>query len=299
MKSLENYPYKNIPSISSIITLIKPITWFPPMWAFLCGAVSSSNISFDTSILLLIGLILSGPIVCGMSQAINDWGDQEVDAINEPNRPIPSGRISSGRALFLALALSITGLTLGWSLGEWVFIATILAISCAWVYSVEPFRLKKSGVLGPAVVAFCYEGVPWFTGAAVMIQGFPKIEIIAIASLYAFGAFGIMTLNDFKALKGDTVKGINSLPVRLGPNMAAKIACFIMIIPQVTVFLMLYYYGILLESSLIAIVTISQIVLMTKLLRSPEKFAPWYNATGVTLYVSGMMLAAIALRSIN
>ena len=108
-----------------------------------------------------------------------------------------------------------------------------------------------------------------------------------------------MTLNDFKALKGDTVKGINSLPVRLGPNMAAKIACFVMIIPQVTVFLMLYYYRILLESSLIAIVTVSQIVLMTKLLRSPEKFAPWYNATGVTLYVSGMMLAAIALRSIN
>ena len=81
MNSTENYQHKTFPSISSIIILIKPITWFPPMWAFLCGAVSSSNISLDTSIILLIGLILSGPIVCGMSQAINDWCDKEVDAI--------------------------------------------------------------------------------------------------------------------------------------------------------------------------------------------------------------------------
>lgn len=121
MKSLEDNPNKNIPSISSIIILIKPITWFPPMWAFLCGAVSSSNISLDTSMLLFIGLILSGPIVCGMSQAINDWCDKEVDAINEPSRPIPSGKVPGSWGVWIAVIMSITGIIISWFLGFWGF----------------------------------------------------------------------------------------------------------------------------------------------------------------------------------
>ena len=65
------------------LELLKPITWFPPMWAFLCGIVSTGiNIS-NHAIIVILGIVLAGPIICGMSQAINDWGDQEVDAINE------------------------------------------------------------------------------------------------------------------------------------------------------------------------------------------------------------------------
>ena len=122
MNSTENYQHKTFPSISSIIILIKPITWFPPMWAFLCGAVSSSNISLDTSIILLIGLILSGPIVCGMSQAINDWCDKEVDAINEPSRPIPSGKVPGSWGFWIAVIMSITGIIVSWFLGFWGFL---------------------------------------------------------------------------------------------------------------------------------------------------------------------------------
>ena len=208
-------------SLSVSVELLKPITWFPPMWAFLCGAVSAGFVFLEHLPIVFIGILLAGPVICGMSQAINDWGDRVVDAINEPSRPIPSGRISSTWAFSLAILLSVGGLLIGWSLGEWVLIATVVAIFCAWAYSVEPIRLKKSGILGPAIVAICYEGLPWFTGAAVIFQGLPDIKIILFAALYAFGAFGIMTLNDFKALKGDTITGVNSLPVTIGPEKAS------------------------------------------------------------------------------
>ena len=289
---------RTLASLSVSVELLKPITWFPPMWAFLCGAVSAGFVFLEHLPIVFIGILLAGPVICGMSQAINDWGDRVVDSINEPSRPIPSGRISSTWAFSLAILLSVGGLLIGWSLGKWVLISTVVAILCAWAYSVEPIRLKKSGILGPSIVAICYEGLPWFTGAAVIFQGLPVIRIILFAALYAFGAFGIMTLNDFKALKGDTITGVNSLPVTMGPKKASKVACAVMAIPQLIVISLLYYFGAFIESSLIGLLTISQIILMRKLIKNPVKMAPWYNATGVALYVIGMMIAAMALRGL-
>ena len=295
MKSLENYPYKNIPSISSIITLIKPITWFPPMWAFLCGAVSSSNISLDTSMLLLIGLILSGPIVCGMSQAINDWCDKEVDAINEPSRPIPSGKVPGSWGFWIAVIMSITGIIVSWFLGFWGFFATLLAIACAWAYSAEPIRLKRSGVIGPSIVALCYEGLPWFTGVAILTSQFPSTNTILVAGFYALGAFGIMVLNDFKAIEGDQKLGINSLPVTLGPKKAGLLSCLIMSLGQIAVFSIFIYLKIYFIAFTILFLLCIQLVAMSKMLRDPKKLVPWYNGTGVLLYVIGMMVSATGL----
>ncbi len=289
---------RKLANLSVSVELLKPITWFPPMWAFLCGAVSAGFIFIEHLPIVFVGILLAGPVICGMSQAINDWGDRIVDAINEPSRPIPSGRISSTWAFSLAILLSLIGLLVGWSLGKWVLIATVVAIFCAWAYSIEPIRLKKSGILGPAIVAICYEGLPWFTGAAVIFQGLPDIKIVLFAALYAFGAFGIMTLNDFKALRGDTITGVNSLPVTMGPEKASKIACAVMTIPQLIVISLLYYFGTFIEATIIGLLVISQINLMRRLIKNPKKLAPWYNATGVTLYVIGMMVAAIALRGL-
>ncbi|MEO1316112.1 MAG: UbiA family prenyltransferase, partial [Pseudomonadota bacterium] len=80
------------PKPSAVLELLKPVTWFPPMWAFGCGVLSSGAALAGHWHLLIGGLILAGPVVCAMSQAANDWYDRHVDAVNEPHRPIPSGR---------------------------------------------------------------------------------------------------------------------------------------------------------------------------------------------------------------
>ena len=81
------------PQPLAVLELFKPITWFAPMWAFGCGVVSSGIAASARWAFVLAGLALAGPLVCATSQAVNDWYDRDVDAINEPNRPIPSGRI--------------------------------------------------------------------------------------------------------------------------------------------------------------------------------------------------------------
>ncbi|MEN8657789.1 chlorophyll synthase ChlG [Marivita sp.] len=291
--SLHNDRY---PAPSAMLELIKPVTWFPPMWAYACGAVASGVAITEHLGLLIVGVILAGPVVCGMSQAANDWCDRHVDAINEPNRPIPSGRIPGRWGLWIALAMSTLSLALGATLGTWGFIATVVGVIAAWAYSVEPIRLKRSGWFGPGLVGLSYESLPWFTGAAVLSQTLPSGPIILIALLYGIGAHGIMTLNDFKALEGDAQMGVNSLPVTLGPEKAAKVACCVMIVPQVFVILALAKWGQSTHAAIVLLLMLGQLWTMSVMLKDPKAKAPWYNATGVLMYVSGMMVSAFALR---
>lgn len=290
---------RRLPDPVAALQLIKPVTWFPPMWAYTCGVISSGVSVSDHWGKLLLGVILAGPIVCGMSQAANDWCDRHVDAINEPTRPIPSGRIPGTWGLWIALAMSVLSILVGAFLGLWGFIATLVAVACAWIYSVEPFRLKRSGWWGPGLVGLCYEGLPWFTGAAVALVAFPDVQIVMIAILYALGAHGIMTLNDFKALDGDRQMGVNSLPVTLGPERAARLACGVMAIPQIGVIALLFGWGMPDRALIITGLLVLQFWAMGEMMQDPKAKAPWYNATGVLFYVSGMMVTAFALRGIG
>jgi chlorophyll synthase len=283
------------PTPATVLELLKPITWFPPMWAFLCGVVSSGQPLAERWPLALLGVLLAGPVVCGMSQAANDWCDRHVDAINEPGRPIPSGRMPGRWGLWIALAMSVLALGLGALLGPWGFGATVVAVACAWAYSAEPVRLKRSGWWGPGLVGLCYEGLPWFTGAAVMLAAGPTWQIALVAFLYALGAHGIMTLNDFKALEGDRATGVASLPVTLGPARAARLACAVMAVPQGAVIALLLGWGLPLHAGAVGLSLALQALAMQRLLTDPKRLAPWYNATGVTLYVLGMLATAFGL----
>ncbi len=286
------------PRPHAVLELLKPITWFAPMWAFVCGVVSTGQPLAGREIAILAGVALAGPMVCGASQAANDWFDRHVDAINEPNRPIPSGRIPGRWGLYIAIAWSLASLALAATLGPWVFGAGIVGIALAWAYSAPPLRLKQSGWWGPTTVGLCYEGVAWFTGAAVMTASLPDPRILAMVGLYSFGALGIMVLNDFKAIEGDKAMGVRSLPVQYGVNTAARIACAIMAAPQVMVVALLLAWGKPVHAFALAIGLGVQLVLMRRLLSDPRRYAPWYNATGTSLSVLGMLVAAFAIGAI-
>src|SRR6056297_1846572 len=285
------------PEPSAVLELLKPITWFPPMWAFACGVVSSGVPVANNWEIVLLGLILVGPLVCAMSQAINDWYDRHVDAIHEPGRPIPSGRVPGKWGLYIAAIWTIMALALAAALGLWVWLATLVGLFLAWAYSAPPLRLKTNGWLGNAACGFSYEGLTWVTGAAVMLGGaLPSAPVLMLAGLYAMGAHGIMTLNDFKAIKGDREMGINSLPVLLGPGRAAQVACLIMALPQIAVIALLYLWGRPVEAGIVMVLLAGQALMMRRFLASPVAHALWYSGFGVPLFVLGMMASAVAVR---
>ncbi|MEM6490527.1 MAG: chlorophyll synthase ChlG [Pseudomonadota bacterium] len=293
------------PDFSAVLTLLKPVTWFAPMWAFLCGAISSGAALADRWDLVLLGMLLAGPLVCGMSQAVNDWFDRHVDALNEPHRPIPSGRIPGRWGLWIGILWTIACFAVAAPLGPWVLGATVVAAVLAWAYSAPPLRLKRDGWIGGAACAFSYEGIAWFTGAAALLAAAPEPRIIALAVLYSLGAHGIMTLNDFKSVDGDRRSGVRSLPARMGPDAAARVACVAMAAPQLVVVALLWIWGAPIAAGIVAALLAGQAWLMrrylldrSRLAAEPLRSAALYNATGTSLYVLGMMASAIALRGL-
>ena len=287
-----------VPKPGAVLELLKPVTWFPPMWAFGCGVVSADASIIANWPLLLAGIALSGPLVCGTSQAVNDWFDRHVDAINEPHRPIPSGRVPGRWGLWIAIAWSCLSLLVAALIGPVVFWAGLFGLAAAWAYSAPPFRLKANGWWGNAVVGLCYEGLPWFTGAAVLLAAVPSWPILVLALLYSIGAHGIMTLNDFKAIEGDTRMGVRSLPVQLGVTGAARVACAVMALPQVAVVALFLSLGRPLHAGAVALLLAVQLILMRRFLQDPVRRALWYSGFGVTLYVLGMLVSAFAVRQL-
>ena len=282
----------------AFVELLKPITWFAPMWAFGCGVVSAGVPLAERWLVIILGILLAGPLLTAMSQAVNDWFDRHVDAINEPDRPIPSGRVPGRWGLYIAIAWTVLALIVAALLGPWVLGAAVIGTILAWLYSAPPVRLKQSGWWGPGAVGLSYEGLPWFTGAAVMAAGFPDWRIVTLAFLYSVGAHGIMTLNDFKAVEGDRQTGIRSLPATLGVDAAARLACWVMAVPQVVVIALLVIWDRPYYAGIVLLLLAAQAGLMVRLLQAPRERAPWYNATGTTLYVLGMLASAFALRAL-
>jgi len=288
-----------LPALSAVAELLKPITWFPPMWAFGCGVVASGVALQGRWPLVATGVVLAGPLVCATSQAVNDWFDRHVDAINEPQRPIPSGRMPGRWGLYIAVGWTALSLAVATLLGPWGFGAAAVGLALAWAYSAPPLRLKVNGWWGNAACGLCYEGLAWATGAAVMAGGaMPAMQSLALAGLYSAGAHGIMTLNDFKAVEGDRQMGIGSLPVRLGIRGAARAACWIMALPQLVVVLLLVSWGRPGYAIAVGTLLLLQALMMDVFLDRPSEKAIWYSGFGVPLFVSGMMVSAFALRSI-
>ncbi|TXI19816.1 MAG: chlorophyll synthase ChlG [Roseateles sp.] len=287
------------PALSAIAELLKPITWFPPMWAFGCGVVASGLPAEGRWPVIVAGVLLAGPFVCATSQAVNDWFDRHVDAINEPQRPIPSGRMPGLWGLYIAVLWTLLSLLLAAQLGLAGFLAAGLGLALAWAYSAPPLRLKRNGWWGNAACGLCYEGLAWITGAAVMAMGqWPDGRSLALALLYSLGAHGIMTLNDFKSMPGDRQMGIRSLPVMLGAARAARVACVVMALPQLVVIALLAAWGQGMHALAVAGLLLVQGLMLVRFAAQPVQRALWYSGAGVPLYVSGMLVSAFALRGV-
>ena len=248
----------------------------------------------------IVGVVLAGPLVCATSQAANDWFDRHVDAINEPQRPIPSGRIPGRWGLYIAIIWTIVSLAVASLLGPWGFGAAVIGLALAWIYSAPPLRLKLNGWWGNAACGLSYEGLAWATGAAVMAGGaMPSRRSLLLALLYSAGAHGIMTLNDFKAVEGDRQMGVRSLPVQLGVQKAANVACWTMMVPQLFVVLLLAIWGAPVQALVVLGLMLLQLLLMDYFVGSPTERALLYSGFGVPLFVAGMMVSAFALRGLT
>jgi chlorophyll synthase len=281
---------------ASLRSFAKPGTWFAPMWAIMIGVVASPYSRFDVPTIAktLLLMVMAGPLLCAFSQVINDHFDRDVDAINEPLRP--TAVILGGRTIaIVASILAVLALGIAFSLGRTVGILATAGLLLALAYSAPPLRLKAgNGWLANAACAFSYEGFAWLAGTAAF--GALTDGGLILASLYSLGAHGLMTLNDFKSVKGDRALGLQSLPVMLGEKKALGVALWGINLFQALAIAYVFSTGYWIAAIIMNILLVLQLPLQAKLTRNPEKYAPWYCASGIPLFCWSMLGAAIALR---
>jgi len=285
-------------SLGFVVDCFSPVTWAPSVWAFVCGTISTAIVLETRLLPVILGLIVAGPLVGAVGRAANDWFNQHADAIAEPDRPSPSGRLAGRWGLYLAIMCSLLALIFGAALGSWAFGATGLAVASIWVFGAKSVRLKRFGWLGAVLRAIRYVGLPWFIGAAVMMGTIPDAKVILMAALYTMSAVGIMIFNDFETAKEDRRIGIRTVPVQLGFSRTAM-AYALMIVAQSCVIMLLAYWNAPLHSLGVGALLLAQVALMSTLHARSSEWAIWNNAFGILIYyVLGMILSALALAQI-
>lgn len=280
------------------IELMKPVTWFAPSWAFLCGAIASGASQWTLVDVgrIALGTLLAGPILCGMSQVVNDYCDRDVDAINEPQRLIPSGLVSTRQVFVTIGVLVVLGLGIAMVLGQQVALMTAIGMVLAVIYSADPIRAKRNGWAGNTIVAVSYEGLPWLAGHLAFAP--LTFGSVLMAALFSLGAHGIMTINDFKSIEGDKVSGIRSIPVLYGEIAAAWTAFLTINVAQAFVVMYFIFTANWIITGIIGALLLMQIPTQWKFftIADPRKRAIFYNASGIAMFVWGMMAAAIGVR---
>lgn len=285
------------------LQLMKPITWIPLMWGVICGAASSGSYTWTTENILktAVCMILAGPLMAGYTQTVNDYYDRDLDAINEPYRPIPSGAISVPQVVTQILVLLFAGFGVAYLLDLWAG-HEFLTITCiaiggafvAYIYSAPPLKLKKNGWLGNYALGASYIGIPWWTGHALF--GNLNWTIVILTTIYSFAGLGIAIVNDFKSVEGDRQLGLKSLPVMFGVTTAAWICVLAIDIFQVGIAGYLVSIHENLYAAILMLLVIPQITLQDMyFLRDPIENDVKYQASAQPFLVLGMLVTGLAL----
>lgn len=204
--------------VVGLIRLMRPINCSMMGLAVIVGAIISAQdleAVSDAFSRLMLGFITAFTLT-GASMAINDYYDRDIDAINEPNRPIPSGLIKPMESLFFASALTFIGLTSAALTG----IPCLLTAIASWIISATYSTVgKRTGLPGNFLVSTCIS-VPFIYGGLVLREMI-DLNIVFFAALAFLANTGREITKGISDVNGDKIRGVKTLAISHGPRRAA------------------------------------------------------------------------------
>jgi geranylgeranylglycerol-phosphate geranylgeranyltransferase len=166
---------------------------------------------------VVFGFLTASLMMAGTMVA-NDVYDVEIDRVNSPQRPLPSGIVKSRNAIILAVALSAAAIGFSALLGPWTFLTALLALALMVYYNT---RGKKTGLIGNSVVSFNV-ALPFFFGGLAVSPINSIRPLLFIFSVVAFLAnFGREVAKGITDVKGDSLHQVRTLALVRGTKSAA------------------------------------------------------------------------------
>ncbi len=293
---------EHLSNIVLLVRFLKPVTWIPVIWSFLCGAVASGAFGWTDFLgaKFLLGILLTGPLASGTCQMLNDYFDRDLDEINEPWRPIPGGQISLRNATILIAVWSLLSVLVGYLIHPLIGLYVVIGIINAHLYSANPIKLKKRLWAGNIIVAVSYLVIPWIAGEIAYNPEFTLQSLypsLVVAILFTISSTGTMTINDFKSVEGDRQIGVRTLPVAFGDRNAAIIAAVLINTGQLMAAAYMLMLGQPVFAMIVALLIIPQFYLQFGLVRSPKTMDVRYNAIAQNFLVAGMLVCALAIKN--
>ncbi len=210
--------------LSAFIRLIRPVNCVMMGVAVIAGASLVTNPSFSAE--LLLAFVTSFTLTAA-SMAINDYYDRDIDAINEPQRPIPSGMIKPRESLFLALVLGVIGFVAAFGTNTYCLIVAVVA----WIVSVAYVtKGKRTGLLGNLLVSTCVV-IPFIYGGFA-VAGLEMTTMIFVTIAFLSNT-GREVAKDIVDIEGDESQNMKTIPVVYGERAAAFVSSILFMLAVV------------------------------------------------------------------
>jgi geranylgeranylglycerol-phosphate geranylgeranyltransferase len=206
--------------VGGYVRLMRPINCFMMGFAVIVGA-ALVNPQLGALWLNLLYGFLTGFMLTAASMVINDFYDREIDAINEPSRPISSGLVKPKEALTFAFILTAIAFMTAYLTNIFCF----LIAAIAWVaFATYTTVGKRSGLPGNFLVSICVS-IPFIYGSYA-VASVIKLNVLVFASMVFLSNTGREITKGIVDVKGDKMQNVKTLAVRYGEKTAALVAAF-------------------------------------------------------------------------
>jgi geranylgeranylglycerol-phosphate geranylgeranyltransferase len=205
--------------LKAIIQLTRPVNLVIAFISIFIGGFVTGTIQ---PLLKLILACISGTLITAGANSINDYFDIEIDKINKPERPLPSGKITKKQAYIISIILFITGIIISTYIHLTGFIIALTTSYLLYMYS---YKLKQTVLFGNLTIAFL-SGLAFVYGGLAVGQGKQAVVVGIFAFLFHLGR---EIIKDIEDIEGDKAKGLTTLPIRYGKMKAMQLASWVLI----------------------------------------------------------------------
>ena len=205
--------------LGGFIRLMRPVNCIMMGFAVLVGAVLASSQFGSLNWLNILFGFLTGFTFCAAAMVINDYYDRTIDAINEPQRPIPSGTVKPTEALAFVVVLSAIGFVFAFLVSVLCFTVAAASLAITATYITVG---KRSGLPGNFLVSICV-AIPFIYGSITAV-GFVGSNVVLFALMAFLSNTGREITKGIVDVKGDSAEGVKTLAVRYGEKKAAVVA---------------------------------------------------------------------------
>lgn len=273
------------------LDLVRPINCALIGFAVVVGAFVSKPPSVPVA---QLGLgFLTGFFICAYSMALNDVYDIEVDRVNRPDRPIPSGRISSQDASRISFMTLAAGMAC--SFLSLIPLAVVIAAAYAFLSWLYDSRAKKTGFAGNLIVASSL-AIPFIYGGAVSGGSIVGSLLLMMALTAFFSGVGREVVKGMADVEGDSKRDVNSIARSRGLSFASMVGALFFVLAVLTSWIPLavglanqvYTYGVIVPDAIFVYLAVA---ILTR--REPsnahrvKKFALAGMTVGLLVFIGG------------